>query len=142
MSIVGGKAVWIAGCLAAAMAGIVVAAEIRTQQKDVVAGTRDSFKWNPLCKDSPYDMVLNVDNTDRRDFKVPSASGAGDGGANWTVTLEDTRNADFQKPIPSAEPKEDGKPYKPRFKGAFEGNGGGVKNGRGGGAPEWNLEGE
>lgn len=139
---IGGKAVWIVGCLAVAMVGIVVAAESRSLLREVKRGTADSFTWNPLCKNSPYEMVLNVTNTDDRVFKVPSAKWAEDGGGGWKITLENTSNVDFQKPIPNAEPKEDGKPYKPKFRGEFEGKGGGVKGGHGDGAPTWNLEGE
>jgi hypothetical protein len=140
--IVVGKTGWIAGCLAVAIAGLVVAAESRSLLREVKRNTVDSFKWNPLSKGGSYEMVLNVTNIDESAlFKVPSANCTADGGESWNFT-EGPRNADFTNLIQSAESSEDGKPYKPIFRGAFEGKGGGVKGGQGGGAPAWKLEGE
>jgi hypothetical protein len=124
------------------MAGLVVAAESRSLLREVKRNTVSSFKWNPLSKGSSYEMVLNVTNIDESAlFKVPSANCTADGGESWNFT-EGPRNADFTNLIQSAESSEDGKPYKPRFRGAFEGKGGGVKDGQGGGAPTWKLNGE
>jgi len=136
------KSRWLLVLLVAVLNSTVLAEDRIVNEQVKANDTGRSFKWNPLCKDSPYDMILNVDNTDTKVFKVPSASATADGGENWTVTFEDARNADFKKPIPSAEPKEDGKPYKPKFSGEFERKGGGGKKGNGGGVPIWNLVGE
>ena len=115
-------------------------------QKGVKVGDNGTKKWAPLQEGKTYSIKLHADDRDPTYCFVPnkaSHDGNSDGGAHWRTIPATKSIVEFTKAFPNASPKENGKPYSPRFKGDMQREEESPKPGTGGSTtrPIWKLKG-